>query len=151
MIHHRQRLALRLEAGHHLLGVHPQLDDLQRDPAAHRFLLFRHPHHAKAALADLLQQLVAPDLAPGCSSVKSFFESVTVGRRKSPACSWARSRDSHFLAQRRVASAGAVQVRGAFRWVGQRQGMTENGPGILATFFHRHPFRFSSRLGRDRQ
>ena len=31
MIHHRQRLPLRLEPRDHRLGVHPQLDDLQRD------------------------------------------------------------------------------------------------------------------------
>ena len=36
MIHHRQRLPLRLEPGDDLLGVHAQLDDLQRHAAAHR-------------------------------------------------------------------------------------------------------------------
>ena len=37
MIHHGQRLPLGFEAGDDLLGVHAQLDDLQRDAAAHRF------------------------------------------------------------------------------------------------------------------
>ena len=41
MIHHRQRLPLGLEAGDHLPGVHPQLDDLQRDLAADRVLSAR--------------------------------------------------------------------------------------------------------------
>ena len=31
MVHHRQRLALRLEPGDDLPGVHAQLDDLERD------------------------------------------------------------------------------------------------------------------------
>ena len=61
MIHHRQRLPLGLEAGDDLLGVHAQLDDLERDLAADGFLLFRQPDHAEAAFAEFLQQLVAAD------------------------------------------------------------------------------------------
>ena len=59
MVHHRQRLAFRLEPGDDLLGVHPQLDDLQRDAPAHRLRLLGHIDHAAAAFADFLQQLVA--------------------------------------------------------------------------------------------
>jgi hypothetical protein len=33
VVHHRQRLALLLEAGDHLARVHAQLDDLERDLA----------------------------------------------------------------------------------------------------------------------
>jgi hypothetical protein len=65
MIHHRQRLPFRLKPRQHLLGVHAQLDDLERHAAAHRFLLLRHPHHAEAAFADLLQQFVASDAIAG--------------------------------------------------------------------------------------
>ena len=73
MIHQRQRLALGLEAGDDLLGVHAQLDDLERDPAAHRFLLLGHVDDAAAAFADLLQQLVAADHHPqGSPSVPGF-------------------------------------------------------------------------------
>src|SRR4030095_4538784 len=61
MIHHRQRLALLLEARDHLLGVHPQLDDLERDAPFDRFVLLGHPYHAEAALADLLKQVVMAD------------------------------------------------------------------------------------------
>src|SRR6266699_2773976 len=35
VVHHRQRLPLRLEPGDDLLGVHAQLDDLERDAATH--------------------------------------------------------------------------------------------------------------------
>ena len=61
MLHHRQRLPLGLEAGDDRLRVHAELDDLERDAAAHRLLLLGHVHDAAAALADLLQQLVASD------------------------------------------------------------------------------------------
>ena len=61
MIHHRERLTLLLEARDDFLRVHPHLDDLQRHRAPHRLLLLRHPDHAKAAFADLLEQLVRPD------------------------------------------------------------------------------------------
>ena len=59
MVHHRQRLALGFEARDDLLRVHAQLDDLERDAPLHRLRLLRHPDRAQAALADLLQQLVA--------------------------------------------------------------------------------------------
>jgi hypothetical protein len=55
MIHHRQRLPLRLEPRDDLLGVHAQLDDLERHPPSHRFGLLGHIHHPAAALADLFQ------------------------------------------------------------------------------------------------
>ena len=44
---------------HHLLGVHAQLDDLERHAAADRIELLGDPHDAETALADRLQQLVA--------------------------------------------------------------------------------------------
>ena len=61
VVHHRQRLPLALEARDDLARVHAQLDDLQRHLPHHRLHLLRHPHRAKAALANLLQELVAPD------------------------------------------------------------------------------------------
>ena len=48
-----------------LLGVHAQLDDLERHPAAHRLLLLGHIDHAATAFADLLQQLVAANAVAG--------------------------------------------------------------------------------------
>ena len=59
MVHHRQRLPLRLEARDDLLGVHAQLDDLERDAPADRLLLLGHIDHAAAAFADFLEQFVA--------------------------------------------------------------------------------------------
>jgi len=61
MVHQRQRLALRLEARDHLLGVHAQLDDLERHLAPDRLELLGHPDRAHAALADLLQELEVAD------------------------------------------------------------------------------------------
>ena len=58
MIHHRQRLPLGFKARDDLLGVHAQLDDLERDAAADRFLLFGHVNDAAAAFADLFPKFV---------------------------------------------------------------------------------------------
>ena len=56
-----QRLALGLEAGDDRLGVHPQLDDLESHAASDRLGLLRDVDDPATALADLLQQPVAPD------------------------------------------------------------------------------------------
>ncbi len=61
MVHHRQRLPLGLEPGDDLLRVHAQFDDLERHATSHRFSLLGYIHHAAPALADALQQLVAPE------------------------------------------------------------------------------------------
>ena len=61
MIHHRQRLPLGLEPGDDLLGVHAQLDDLERHAPPHRLGLLGDIDHAAPAFADALQQLVAPE------------------------------------------------------------------------------------------
>ncbi len=65
MVHQGQRLPLGLESGNDALGVHAQLDDLERDPAANRFLLLGHIDHAAAAFANLLEQFVAADAVAG--------------------------------------------------------------------------------------
>ncbi len=65
VIHHRQRLPLLLEAGDDLLRVHAHLEDFQGHAPPHRLLLLGHPDRAKAALADLLEQLVRPDALAG--------------------------------------------------------------------------------------
>jgi hypothetical protein len=66
MVHHRQRLTLGLESGDDLLGVHAEFDHLERHTSAHRLGLLSDIDHAAAALADFLQNLVAPDsLADG--------------------------------------------------------------------------------------
>ena len=63
MIHHRERLPLLFKPAHHLSGVHPGLDNFQRDSSADRLLLLRHPDCAKSALANLLEQLIRTDQA----------------------------------------------------------------------------------------
>ena len=50
--HHREGLPLGVEPGHHLAGVHPDLDHLQGDLAADRVLLFRKVDHAHPALTE---------------------------------------------------------------------------------------------------
>jgi len=61
VIHHRERLPLRLEPGDNLLRVHPRLDDLQGDLAADGQRLLGDVDDAHAPLADLLHQLVRAD------------------------------------------------------------------------------------------
>ena len=54
MVHHGQGLALGFEPGDDALGVHAQLDDLERHAPPHRLLLFGHIDHAAAASMTLL-------------------------------------------------------------------------------------------------
>src|SRR5262245_49337776 len=56
-------LALGLEAGHDLGGVHARLDDLEGNPALDRLGLLGHPDGSHAAFADQLQQLVRAELS----------------------------------------------------------------------------------------
>ena len=62
MIHHRERLALGLEAGDDLCGVHPRLDDLHRDAAFDGLLLITLVDRAEAAFTEELQDLEGSDL-----------------------------------------------------------------------------------------
>ena len=61
VIHHRQRLAFRLEPGDHLLGIHPRLDDFQRHLATNGLALLRHVDGAHAPFADRLKKFVRAD------------------------------------------------------------------------------------------
>jgi hypothetical protein len=65
MIHQRQRLPLSLKSRDHLLRVHAELDDFQRDLANYRLALLGHIHHTHSALANYLEQLVPPNHRPG--------------------------------------------------------------------------------------
>ena len=58
MIHHRQRLPFGLEPRHHRLGVHPQLDHFQRDPAPDWLGLLRDINHPATTLTQPLHQFV---------------------------------------------------------------------------------------------
>ena len=59
MIHHRQGLALRFEAGQDLARVHARFDQLDRDLAANGLRLLRQPDAPHPAGADVLEQRVA--------------------------------------------------------------------------------------------
>gem|GEM_PF-1911699 len=72
MVHHRQRLTFRFEARDDGLGVHAQLDDLERDPAPHGFCLFGDIHHAATAFSDALQQLVPSQEVTRCLAGQRF-------------------------------------------------------------------------------
>ena len=65
MVHHRQGLALGLEAGDDLAAVHAGLDHLERDLALDGLGLLGHADGAHAAFADLLEQLVGADHGAG--------------------------------------------------------------------------------------
>ena len=61
MIHERERLAFRFEPGNDALGVHAQLDHLDRNLAPNGFALLSPINDAEAPLADLLQKFVSAD------------------------------------------------------------------------------------------
>jgi len=65
VIHHRQRLALRFEAGHDFPRIHADLDYFESDAAFDGLFLFGHIDHAEPALAQLLQQLVTANAIAG--------------------------------------------------------------------------------------
>jgi hypothetical protein len=59
VVHQREGLPLGLEAGDHLLGVHAQLDELQREFAADLVALFDAIDLAHPALAESFEDAVA--------------------------------------------------------------------------------------------
>ena len=65
MVHEGQRLPLGLEAGDDSLGVHAQLDNLERHSAADGLLLLGHVHRPAAAFPDLLEEFVGTDPVSG--------------------------------------------------------------------------------------
>jgi len=115
MVHQRQRLPFRLKPGHHLLGVHAQLEDLEGDPTVHRLLLLRHPHDAEPALADLLQQLVAADTVAGFlrGCIRRLHSDRGLQERAGPLVGCQERIGP--LPQLGVASAGLVKERGPLR------------------------------------
>ncbi len=79
MIHHRQRLPLRLKAGDGLLAVKARLDDRQRHQSPNRLLLLGHEDEAHPPFADLLKDFVMADLAS-----QSIGNTSPVGRHHDP-------------------------------------------------------------------
>jgi hypothetical protein len=122
MIHRRQRLPLRLEPGHDLLGVHPQLDDLER-----------HPPSRSARLHTPRRNRLRPPSPELCSARWSDPRLRPLAQRRGPACgSFHRGRidaiGQHLLrlvvrseqplqplTQRQISAARPVQEDSAFR------------------------------------
>ncbi len=122
MVHHRQRLSLRLEPGDHLLGVHAQLDDLEGNPPLDRFPLLGGPDRAEAAFADPLQQLVAAErLAHGFVGGAGGFEldggpeRFGLSGQQSLGLLVRGEQGFEALAQDQISGARPVQKGGAFR------------------------------------
>ena len=61
VVHQRQCLPLRLEAGDDLARVHAQLDDLEGHAPLDGLALLGHPDRAEAAFTELLEKFVAAD------------------------------------------------------------------------------------------
>ena len=77
MVDQRHSPSLMVEARKHRLGVHPQLDQLDRDLLLEGPLAHRAPHRAEPAVADLIDEAVGADLRAGS------FEGGAIGRRGS--------------------------------------------------------------------
>ena len=70
VLHHRQCLALGLEARHHGQAVHAQLDHLERHTPAHGSSLLGQVDLAHAAFAQRVEDLVRADLSGGGGGVR---------------------------------------------------------------------------------
>ena len=151
MVHQCQCLALGFKAGDDLFGVHAQLDDFERDAAAHRLLLLGHVNHATAALADLLKEFVVTDLV-----ARLFGEGDGKGTgglggvRRKAAQGWRvlvgvqHGRD--VLTQPGVGTTSLVEVRSAFRR-GEVQRRVNDGFELVGGCAHKPGHRsVSSRL-----
>jgi hypothetical protein len=77
VLHHRQRLPLRLEAGDDLPCIHAGLKHFKRHRAADRLLLLGQIDHAEAAFTNLLDQFVGANLRAG-----AFVQSVGPERHR---------------------------------------------------------------------
>jgi hypothetical protein len=129
VVHEGQGLALGLEAGHNLAGIHAGLEDLERDLAAHRLGLVSHEDQPHAARTDLLQQLVRPDHRAGALDGGLAGARRQANRR---AVEWslrpgvAAQEGLHAPPQRFVIPAGRVQVSGPLVGRVDLQGGVEN-------------------------
>jgi hypothetical protein len=66
MIHERQCLALGLEPGHHLFGVHPPFDELYGYAAPDGLDLFRFEYLSHPPFAEFLENTVIPNCLGMC-------------------------------------------------------------------------------------
>ena len=134
MVHQGQGLALGLEPGDDLPGVHAGLDDLEGHLALDRLELLGHEHHPEAAFADLLQQLVAPD-----DRARAFADELLRRHQDGRSRQLARAlmgleQRVHQLTQLRVRAAGLLDKGHTLPRVVLFQGVGED--------FAREPFLF---------
>ena len=145
VVHQREGLPLGLEAGDDVARVHPRLDDLERDLAAHGLLLLGDEHQAHAPLADLLHQLVGADHRAGPLGDLLVVLGRFSGHR--PAHEFAS--DTVILdqgldlgPQAGVGSARLVEIRGPGRRRRDLQGAAKNRFHVGGVgFIGRSPFR----------
>src|SRR5262249_27460146 len=131
VVHEGEGLALGLEPGYHLLGVHARLEHLQGDLAANGPILLGQEDDAEAALADLLHELVRPDDSPWAFGDRQFRDRdrrawqalprISVGAQlnrrmfqQAAGVSEGPQQDLDALAKRGVAAALPIEPGGAF-------------------------------------
>ena len=127
VVHHGQRLPLRLEPGDHLLGIHAELNDLEGNVTPDVLLLLGHPDHTSAAFADLLQELVSPDARARHFRAGVWGRSLRVyrgGVHEFAARLVGLEQRRQPLAQRGVVATLSFQERGPFLF-GQEQRLRE--------------------------
>ena len=120
VVHQRQGLPLRLEAGDDLAGVHARFNELERNLAPHRLLLLGDEDQPHAPFADLLHELVGAD--DGARALGDrLIKGGPLGRGRlfhevrRVLVSQEQLLDP--LAQAGVPRTGAVQKRAPFRWI----------------------------------
>ena len=61
VVHHREGLSFTLESRHHLIRVHSELDELQRDVSPHRAFLLGEVHDPHATASERADDAVRSD------------------------------------------------------------------------------------------
>ena len=118
MIHHRQRLTLRLEAIDHRSSVHTKLDDLQRDFALERGALLSEIDDPAAAFAEFLHEpKIANEIASAFrwTCFGSFSHELCGGRERVQ-----ETANLHMLLS--IIAAGSLQEAIPFRCRQQERG-----------------------------
>ena len=141
VVHQGQGLALGLEAGDDLLGIHARLDDLQRDLAMDGPLLLGEEDDAHAALAEPADDRVGPDARAGPLGDRAgrggglaiVEVRIPLGRGLGGGAEEAAGADVGLQqlldlgADRRLAPAGGIQERGPLGAFGPLEGLQEQG------------------------
>ena len=146
MVHERQGLTFRLEAGDHLPRIHARLDDLEGYLATDRLVLLSHVHDAHAAFTDLLQQLVRADphagaLQPRCIDRATLTQTRWRSVKRSLRDLMGRQQILEAAQQIWMARAGPLQIGLACLGRGLLQGGQENGSLVALVAVGHFPLR----------